>query len=298
MVVDQISNELNISVLLVKALIAEQFPQWHYLTIAPVKYQGHDNRTFRLGETMLVRMPSATIYAEKVQKEQEWLPVLAKDLSVHIPHPIALGKPSKDYPFYWSIYQWINGDTVDTLKHHELPQFALDVAHFLNELHEINTTECNLVPGIHNFYRGASPVVYDAEVQSAFVELQDIIDVQAASAVWQKAGSSTWANDPVWIHGDFSPGNILVKDGKLSGVIDFGGMAVGDPACDLVIAWTFLNGESREIFRTQIELDANTWNRARGWALWKAMITLVALEDKYSPKALKQKQIINDILLK
>lgn len=266
----QTSTKLEITESLVTALIAEQFPQWAHLPIRPVELSGWDNRTFRLGEEMSIRLPSAEEYAPKVQIEQKWLPLLAPHLSLSIPKPLALGQPSKNYPWHWSIYQWIEGESANVLHIDDshLALIASDLAQFLNELHKIDTRGGPL-PGPHNFYRGESPVVYNAETKSAIAQLQNFIDVDAATAVWEKSISSRNKN-PVWFHGDVSAGNILIKDNQLVAVIDFGGMGVGDPAYDLVIAWTFLKNESRKIFRTHLSLDSDTWARARGWALWKA----------------------------
>lgn len=177
----------------------------------------------------------------------------------------------------------------------DLNLLAKHLAKFLKELQEISTVG-GFPPGPHNFYRGDSPVVYDGETRDAIFKLQDYIYAEGGISVWEKAISSKWDKNPVWIHGDFSIGNILIKDGVLGAVIDFGGMAFGDPACDLVIAWTFLTVESRKIFRENLDLDSDTWARARGWALWKALITLVPLEDKTGLEAMKQKKIIDEII--
>jgi aminoglycoside phosphotransferase (APT) family kinase protein len=292
------TDKVEITVALVTNLIAEQFPQWAHLPIKAVEFDGHDNRTFRLGNDMSIRLPSAQCYAPKVQIEHTWLPKLAPHLSVSIPQPLALGKPSRHYPWHWSIYRWIEGESANTLHFDDahLPLIAAQLAQFLIQLHKIDTTGGQL-PGPHNFYRGDSPLVYDAETRSAIAQLQGFIDVAAVTSVWQKALRSKWHKNPVWIHGDLSAGNILIKDNQLIGIIDFGGMGVGDPACDLVIAWTFLKNESRKIFRSHLNLDPDTWARARGWALWKALITLAPLQDKISTKAIKQKHIIDEILI-
>lgn len=291
----KISDEPDITSSLVTDLVAEQFPQWAHLPIKPVKLSGWDNRTFHLGEDMSVRLPSAERYAAKVHIEQEWLPKLASCLPYPIPEPLAMGQPSQHYPWHWSIYRWIEGENADTLNADELEQFAIDSAKFLNELYRVDTTGGPLA-GAHNFYRGASPSVYDDETKAAISQLKDVINADAAAKVWEKAVSSEWGYDPVWIHGDFSVGNILVKEGRLAAVIDFGGIGVGDPACDLVIAWTFLSEESRKIFKAHINLDSDTWERARGWCLWKALITLAPLKDKDSDEAIRQQRIIDSLL--
>lgn len=297
MTTHQTSDNPEITLSLVTDLIKEQFPQWAHLSIKPVEFGGHDNRTFRLGQEMSIRLPSATEYALKVQKEQTWLPILAPHLSFSIPQPLAMGHPTKHYPWNWSVYKWIEGASANLVLVDEpdLQQIAVSLAQFLNELYTIDATG-GPVTGPHNFYRGASPLVYDAQTKSAIAQLQDSIDVNAATTVWEKAISSTWSKSPVWIHGDLSAGNILLKNGRLAAVIDFGGMGTGDPACDLVIAWTFLTKESRNIFRSHLPLDPDTWARARGWALWKALITLAPLKDKTSLEALKQKHIIQEII--
>lgn len=293
----QTSGKLEITNSLVTDLITEQFPKWSHLHIRPVDFNGWDNRTFRLGEKMSIRLPSAEEYALKVQIEQKWLPLLAPHLSFPIPIPLAMGKPSKNYPWNWSIYKWIEGESANNLliDKTNLQQIALNLAQFLNELHKIDVTG-GPAAGTHNFYRGGSLSVYDAETRSAIVLLKGFIDVDTVTSVWEKAISSQCSNKPVWVHGDFSAGNILIKGNRLEAVIDFGGMGIGDPACDLVIAWTFLTHESRKIFRSHLCLDPDTWARARGWALWKALITIVPLNDKTCSQAIKQKQIINDII--
>lgn len=289
------NSEITLS--LVSNLIAHQFPQWAHLLIRPVKKSGHDNRMFHLGNDMVIRLPSAAKYAQQIEKEQKWLPLLAPHLSLQIPEPLAMGNPSKDYPWHWSIYTWIEGESANGLQinNEELENIASPLAQFLSELHKIDTTDAPL-PGAHNFYRGDSPVVYDAQTRLAIAQLRDIIDVDAATAVWLKAISSKWEKKPVWIPGDLSAENILIKDTQLVAVIDFGGMAVGDPACDLVIAWTFFKNESRIIFKNLVSLDSNTWARVRGWALWKALITLNSIKDKSNAEAKKQLLVINEIL--
>lgn len=289
---------MNITISLVEKLIARQFPEFAHLPIRSVKIQGHDNRTFRLGEEMLVRMPTAEAYALKVPKEQEFLPRLAPHLSIPIPVPLKTGRSSEDYPFNFSIYKWLEGESANSLQVGEenLEQITLDLANFLKELQRIDSVG-GLAPGLHNWYRGDHVSVYDKGAHDQILQLRHIINSDAALALWKKALESKWHGNPVCIHGDFTAGNILLQDGKLSGIIDFGGMAVGDPACDLVIAWTFLKNKSRDIFKKQMELDADTWMRARGWALWKATYELCQIKDKASQDALKQKQIIEEVIV-
>ncbi len=293
----QTSDKLEITLSLVTNLIAEQFPQWAHLPINPIELSGMDNQTFRLGSDMSIRLPSAQGYVAQVKKEQTWLPILAPHLSIPIPLPLAMGQPSKHYPWHWSVYRWIEGESANTLNLNEtiLQSLALALAKFLTELQRIDTKNAPL-PGLHNYWRGAHPSVYDAEARSTIAKLSYLIDANKAISVWEKAISSKWSKQPVWIHGDFASGNLILKNQQLAAVIDFGCMGVGDPACDLVIAWTFLTKKSRKIFKEQVDLDSDTWARARGWALWKANFELVALKDKTSPEAMKQQQIIDAIL--
>jgi aminoglycoside phosphotransferase (APT) family kinase protein len=282
---------------LARKLIAEQFPEFSDLPITDVEKQGHDNRTYRLGDDMLIRMPTAAKYALKVPIEHKLLPQLAKRLSINIPAPIKMGKPSADYPYPFSIYKWLSGKSINllTLTDQEKEQLAFDMAKFLKELQAITDID-GPEPGQHNGWRGDHVSAYNKGARDQIAELAEIIDVARALDLWDQACATRWNKAPIWIHGDFAIGNILMDGGKLSAVIDFGGAAVGDPACDLVIAWTYLSGKSREIFIDAIDIDPDTWLRARAWALWKATFELCKIANKNSPEALVQKRIIEDIM--
>ena len=278
-------------------LIAEQFPEYASLPIVGVEKQGHDNRTYRLGDQMLIRMPTAADYALKVPKEQELLPNLAKHLSLSIPAPIIMGKPSSYFPYPFSIYKWLKGKSLNllALTDQEKEQLAFDLAKFLKELQIISDVE-GPEPGLHNWFRGDHVSVYDKGAREQIAELDEVIDAGSAIALWDRACATQWGKQPVWIHGDFAIGNILMDNGKLSAIIDFGGTAVGDPACDLVIAWTYLSREAREIFMGEMDLDEDTWLRGRAWTLWKATFELCEVTDKTSHKASHQKRIIDEVM--
>lgn len=222
---------------------------------------------------MTVRLPSCPDYAEQVEKEQYWLPKLAPYLPLPIATPIAMGKSDVNYPLPWSIYKWLEGEAATTGQISDLYQFARDLAKFLATLQQCDTTE-GPVAGTHNFYRGGDLAVYDSETRAAINTLEDRGDVQAITTLWDEALASAWKRPPVWVHGDIATGNLLVKDGILSAVIDFGQLGIGDPACDLVIAWTFFTEKSREVFRASLPFDQATWTRACGWALWKALCSV------------------------
>ncbi len=288
-------REAHIDVALVERLIAAQFPHWAHLPINPVPSGGWDNRTFHLGPHMSARLPSAAHYAAQVEKEQHWLPRLGTLLPLPIPVPLAMGVPSTDYPWHWSIYRWLDGESANTARITDLAQFALALAHFLVALRAIDA-EGGPPPGAHNFFRGGPVATYDGETRQAIAALGNTIDAHAARAVWEAALATTWRTTPVWLHGDVDAGNLLVQDGQLSAVIDFGSSGVGDPACDLAIAWTLFAGESREAFRDAVALDAATWARGRGWALWKALITLAGLPDENARAARRSRRVIDEVL--
>ncbi len=256
----------------VRCLVQSQFPQWAHLEAEPVARDGWDNHTFRLGDDMSVRLPSADAYAPQVGKEQRWLPALAAGLPLPIPQPLARGEPGCGFPRPWSVYRWLAGAPASLGRISDLTRFAADLAAFLSSFHALGAT-AGPPAGEHSFFRGGSLSVYDAQTRALIEELADEFDPQAATAVWEEALASRWSREPVWVHGDVTAANLLVVDGRLAGVIDFGCMAVGDPACDLAIAWTLLEGPSRSEFRAGLGLDSDTWARGRGWALWKALLT-------------------------
>ena len=266
-------HKADITRQLVAELIADQFPQWAALPIEPVDVDGWDNTTFRLGQELSVRLPSAEAYAAQVDKEQRWLPVLAPQLPLRIPEPVARGSPGCGYPWAWSIYTWIEGEPARPEEVTDLAVLAARLAEFLVMLHAVDTTD-GPAPGSHSFFRGGPVSTYDEQSRMAIKALAGVIDTAAARRVWKEALAAAWSSQPVWVHGDVAASNLLVVDGELAAVIDFGCCAVGDPACDLVIAWTLFSGRSREAFVSTLDVDDSTWARARGWALWKALITL------------------------
>ena len=273
----------DITAEVVATLVAQQFPQWADLPVAPVELDGWDNTTFRLGDALSVRLPSADIYVPQIEKEHRWLPVLAPQLPVAIPEPVALGEPNTEFPRPWSVYRWIEGDHATFARIDDVNEFACDLAHFLAALYRIDADD-GPPGGAHSHGRGAPVEQWDRQTRSSIVILQDEIDDVAARDVWDAALAGTSEDISVWVHGDIAPSNLLVENGRLSAVIDFGCSAVGDPACDLVIAWTFFTGDSRATFQQALPFDDATWARARGWALWKAVITL-ARERHGGPSA-------------
>src|SRR4051812_42982522 len=180
------AGPVNIDVSLVGRLVATQFPHWADLPIEPVEFGGWDNRTFHLGRDMTLRLPSAAPYALQVEKEHRWLPRLAPLLPLPIPVPLAMGEPGEDYPWQWSVYRWIDGETAKTAEIADRPQFAVDLAKFLIALRRIDPAG-GPPAGQHNFFRGGSPSVYDNQTREALQALEGQIDTQAATAVWDAA---------------------------------------------------------------------------------------------------------------
>ncbi|WP_434481732.1 aminoglycoside phosphotransferase family protein [Paenibacillus glycanilyticus] len=263
---------MEITTELVRGLISSQFPEWQNLEIKPVEKSGHDNRTYHLGNDMTVRLPSHKRYASAVEKETTWLPVFKPLLSLPIPAPVAQGKPTEDFPLPWSVNRWIEGDTVTYANIRNLNEFAEDLAGFLKELQAIDAT--NGVPaGVQNFHRGGNLAVYDQDTRSVIEKLDGSYDRILLTEIWELALATRYEAAPLWLHGDVAVGNLLAHNGRLSGVIDFGTMGVGDPSSDLVMAWNFFDDESRSVFLESMKADQSAIDRARGWALWKALIT-------------------------
>lgn len=211
---------------LVQNLIAEQFPQWKDLPVRPVEKSGHDNRTFHLGDTMSVRLPSGKAYEAQVQKESRWLPYLQAQLDYPISAPLAVGRPCAQYPYFWSINRWIEGCTL----------------------------------------RDEAPAD-----RAALDKLRERLPVDRLAAVWERCIAEPYTGGAVWVHGDVAPGNILLRERRFCGLIDFGILGTRDPACDYAMAWTYFSPAERDVFLRG--LDCGAVARARGWALWKALIT-------------------------
>jgi aminoglycoside phosphotransferase (APT) family kinase protein len=254
-----------------RRLVTCQFPDWADLPIEPVVKGGWDNVTFRLGADMVLRFPSASEYAEAVEKEHRWLHALGPSLPLPIPIPLAKGAPSADYPHPWSVYRWLDGHTATADLIAGPVAFATDLAAFLAALQALDATD-GPQPGIHNWFRGGTLRTYDDNTQRALKDLRGLVDVDLAGRVWAEALSAPWDGVDRWFHGDVAAGNLLLDDaGQLAAVIDFGTCGVGDPACDLAVAWTLLTADGRQAFRDHLAVDEPTWRRGRGWALWKTV---------------------------
>lgn len=280
---------------LVRRLVRAQFPRWTSLPVTAVESGGWDNRSFRLGERMIVRLPSAAEYAVQVEKEHRWLPGLALFLPLRIPTPLAIGEAAEGYPWKWSIYRWIEGEAATPERIADPNDFARALARFLTALHQIDPTDGPRA-GPHNFHRGGSLRIYDGETRQAIAVLKSEIDAGVATKVWDAALGNAWQRPPVWIHGDICAANLLVQQGRLSAVIDFGMLGVGDPACDLSIAWTLFEGAARRIFRAMLPLGSDTWTRARGWTLWKSLVVAAGSIETNALDRAQSLRIIDEVL--
>jgi aminoglycoside phosphotransferase (APT) family kinase protein len=270
------ADEAPTDAALVRRLLTAQFPHWAGLPIKPVPSAGTDNALYRLGEDMAVRLPRIPSAVGQVEKEQRWLPRLASHLPLAIPTPLAEGSPGDGYPYPWSVYCWLAGENATLERLADPRQAARDLAHFITALQQIDPSG-GPAPGAHNSGRGAPLAPRDAETRAAIAWLHDndMLDGDLLTTAWKASlQAPVWDGPPVWLHGDLQSGNLLASHGRLSAVIDFGCLGVGDPACDLMVAWTLLPADARDVFRGELPVDDATWLRGRGWALSFGLIAL------------------------
>jgi len=223
---------------------------------------------------MAVRLPRRPQAALQIEKEAQWLPAFESHLPVEIPVPVATGDPAFDYPWPWAICRWLGGRDALVEAISNLNEAAIALAGIIRALREMDTTG-GPPPGPHNFHRGVPLVDRDERTREAIAALPNTFDRAALTFAWDRAlETPRWNGKPSWIHGDLAAGNLLVRSNRIVGVLDWGGLAVADPACDLMIAWTLLPGESRATFKSMMDVDEATWNRARGWTLSVAAIAI------------------------
>lgn len=251
---------------------------------------GTDNALYRLGDDMVVRLPRRERTSKTLEKERQWLPRLAPLLPLAVPVPLAEGMPAEGYPFAWSVYTWLKGENATIERITDLGQLATDLAQFVAALQQIDPTG-GPSPEEHNFFRGEPLAARDAPTRAAIVSLRGAIDVGAVTAAWESARRAPdWEHLPVWIHGDLDSRNLLVEEARLSAVIDWGCLGVGDPACDVMVAWKVLSADTRDIFRTVLSLDESTWARARGWGLSQALGALSYYTLETNPVLVREAQ--------
>lgn len=262
-------DELETNEALVRRLLAAQFPQWAELPIEALPAGGTDNAIYRLGADLSVRLPRRRDWAPGLDKEFEWLPKLAPVLPFAVPTPVARGAAAEGYPHEWAVYDWLDGEDAATVPL-DLGRAAVDLAGLLAALWRIAPTGGPPPGG-----RGGPLAPRDEATRAGIAALGDAIDADAVTAAWEAAlAAPDWDRPPVWVHGDLDARNLLVRDGRITGVLDWSLTCVGDPACDAKVAWAVLDAETRPRFRELLEIDDATWARARGWALSQALIAL------------------------
>jgi aminoglycoside phosphotransferase (APT) family kinase protein len=285
-------NEFKIDHNLVYNLLKSQFVELSHLEIKPIISSGTDNALFRLGSEYIVRLPRISSATKNIDKEHEWLPKLIPHLNIPISDPIFEGSPSKDYPWNWLILKWNEGINPEFEQKNEYEFLAKDLANFLNDLHNIKLDNGPISR------RGVPLIELNKETIEAIEKLEDELDIPSVRKLWyQLVNIPKCKQDPVWIHGDLLPGNILIKNKRLSSVIDFSDMGMGDPAVDLIIAWSLLNSSARKIFKENLtNIDNDTWERGKGWALSIALIILPYYKDSNPILTSVAKRIIANIL--
>ncbi len=267
------TEEIEIDESLVKRLVTVQFPEWAELPGQQVTSSGTDNALFRLGSDKVVRLPRIYWAVDQISLEWEWLPKLAPHLPLPISKPLALGSPTGEYAWNWAIYQWIEGE-IATYEHIAEPlRFAKELGEFILALQRVDTVGIALSTN-----RGVPLIRRDRETCKAIDSCKDILSDtinNTSLTIWKTSLQlPAWRNPPVWTHADLQAGNLLVREGQLSAVIDFGCMGVGDPACELIVAWNLFTAEMREVLKETLKVDEATWLRGRAWALSVAFIAL------------------------
>jgi aminoglycoside phosphotransferase (APT) family kinase protein len=262
-------NEVDIDAELVKGLVAAQFPRLAHLPVHELRSTGTVNAIYRLGDRLCARLPRVQAWADDLNKEYRWLPVLARRLSLQIPEPVGIGRPTRRYPFSWAVYTWIPGRPYTDGLVDDEHRAAEDLAGFVSELRQVKIVPT--APG-----GGRRPLrELDADTRAAIVSAGDVIDSAAAIAAWERALSApAWDGERVWIHGDLLRPNVLVRRGQVAAVIDFGAVGVGDPAMDVVAGWGVFGRAGREAFRRALDVDEGTMARARGYALHQAAMII------------------------
>jgi aminoglycoside phosphotransferase (APT) family kinase protein len=257
-------DDIDIDESLVRRLIANQFPRWADLPVARVRSAGTDNAIFRLGDDIAVRLPRLSRAAETVDTELRWLPRLSRLLPLAVPVPLGKGAPDDGFAYPWSVYRWLDGDNLVDRPDVDLDDAARRLGRFVAALRRIDAA------GGPPSFRGGPVSALDDRVRAEIRELgaDGAVDAEVTTTAWEAAlGAPTWQTAPVWVHGDLYPLNLLARQGRLAAVIDFGGLGVGDPACDLLPAWAVLTASTRELFRAEAGVDDATWVRGRGWGL-------------------------------
>jgi aminoglycoside phosphotransferase (APT) family kinase protein len=257
----------SIDIDLARRLVHTQFPQWAGLSLELLDPAGSDHVIYRLGQDLAVRLPRHVGAIGQARKEFEWLPRLAPCLPLAIPVPLAVGEPAFGYPWRWAVSRWLDGAVATVEGLARSAAVAVQLGEFLTALQRFAPAE---IPALvtRDDLKNRSLADRDQATRVAIAAVDGVFDATALTRLWDKALSVPgWDRAPVWVHGDFHTGNLLTAGGRVSAVIDWGGLAIGDPACDLTVAFTLMSKRSRAAFRATLDIDDATWARGRGWAL-------------------------------
>lgn len=286
------NTEAKLSLEVVKQLLNEQFPEWSHQTIHPLSHQGTDNVMLKLGENKILRFPRTQRSEESLKKEFLWLPKLDSSLPIQIPHILGVGRPNEQYPYQWAIVNFLEGRSPSDSNPLNLTLAAKDLGNFIKELQKVDTINAPLCS------RKPPSMSCDKETRESMLALSDVFDIKVIDKLWDLALEvSSWKMDPVWLHGDIHAGNLLVQGRKLTGVIDFGMSGVGDPACDLIVAWMLFDQDAREIFHSAVNPDEAMWDRARGCALHFGIMAYSYYKNRDPFLAGVAKRTLNEILM-
>lgn len=245
---------------LARRLVDSQFPRWADLPLSRVSPGGSDHVIYRLGPELSVRLPRHRGAIRQAAKELRLLPLLAPRLPLAVPEPVAVGEPALGYPWAWGVSRWLDGAVARYEDLGESVATAVRLAEFLTALQAAELT-ADVEPDL-------PLAAHDDEIRAAIADIGDAFDADSLLAIWRAAVTApAWDRPPVWYHGDFHTGNLLTTDGEVTAVIDFGGLGRGDPARDLMMAFTLLEGRARHAFREALAVDEATWARGRGRSL-------------------------------
>jgi aminoglycoside phosphotransferase (APT) family kinase protein len=285
------NGQIEINIEIIKTLIEEQFPQYKNLPINEFDTTGTVNSIFKLGNNYYIRLPLTEMYKDSILTEYKILPYLSKKLTIKIPHPIHLGIPNNLYPFHWGIYNWIDGDCYDNNKITNFQEIISGLANFIKELHSVELFE-----GAPK--AGRKPLLdLNIMTMDALNNSKDEIDCKKAIKIWDSLlNTPVWDNKSVWIHADLLKSNVLIKDNHISGIIDFGSAGIGDPAFDIILAWSLFSFENRTIFRDKLKVNDIIWNRACAYALHQAAIGIPYYRNTNESFVKQSVYTINEII--
>ena len=281
------ADEADIDTDLVRRLVATQFPRWADLPVTPVPSSGTDNAMYRLGDDLAVRLPRIPGAVENVAFEHRWIPFVAPHLPVTVPEPLERGEPAEGYPYPWSVCRWLPGVNPSTGDE----TLAEDLAAFVTALRDVPPADAPAAG------RGCPLADRDEPTRAALAASTSLVDVPALTRMWDEAlRLPEWRGGPRWLHGDLAPGNVLVRDGRLTAVIDWGIAGVGDPSVDQIVAWNLLTAAGRRVFRAALAPDEETWLRGRAWALSISIIQLPYYVDTNPALAANSRHVLKEVL--